>query len=180
MTVVTRLNENLEFNLLSFPNLNTTSLPLAFIKYQKLEKVVDILPQGVQEIISCMLPLFTQRTGKCKILVDYKVRDLRKGEAGCPLSGWHLDFTKNPNDSRSSEEHLIFSTHQGTEFITTPMEVNPLDKCFSEVLARNSGYDFTAAKPSTVTRYGRLNLHRSPVMQEDCRRVVLRLTRVYL
>lgn len=178
MTAVIKLNENLGLNVLVFPDFDTADLPLAFIKYQKLERVIDSLPVSIKDIVSCMLPLFSQHHGRYKILLDYKVRSLRKGETGCPLGNWHTDYIENPNAIHSSEEHLIFSTHIGTEFITTPMEVTPTDTHFSEVLARNPKYDFVAAQPNTVTRYSRLNLHRGPVMLKDCRRAVIRLSKI--
>lgn len=182
MTAAINLNENLGTNLLSFPNFDGSKLPLAFIKYQRIERVINDIPNSIQDIVVDMLNLFepTKAEKKVKILIDYKVRDLKRGDTGCPIPGWHTDYTENPNNDQSLEEHLIFTTHIGTEFITTPMEVTPFDDHYSEVLARNPIYDFVGVAPNTVTRYNRLNLHRCPIMVEDCRRVVIRLTKILL
>lgn len=179
MTVVTKLNPQLQTNLLSFPDLDPSSFPLAFIKYQNIERVLRDLPMEIQTIACEMVSLFGSVSSDYRILIDYKVRDLKKGETGCPIPGWHLDYTENPNNILPIEEHLIFTTHVGTEFITTPMDVEENDIHFSMVLKRNSVYNFIAAEPNSVTKYSRLNLHRCPIMFKDCRRLVMRISKIY-
>ena len=177
MIAAINLNPELDLNLLSFPEFDTSSLPSAFIKYQRVEKVINQLPQPITNIVNQMLGLFKQNC-KSKILIDYKVKNLKKGQPGCSIAGWHLDYTENPNRSEPLEEHLIFSTHVGTEFITTPMVVLPEDTHFTSIIKRNNSFDYIAVKPNTVTKYSRLNLHRGPIIIEDCRRVVIRLTKI--
>lgn len=178
MTVITRkLNPSILTDFDEIPPLDTSKLPLAFIKYQNPERVYQSLPDSIKMVVDRMLKIYGD-VAQHTLRLDYKVRDLKRGQTGCPLPGWHTDYTENPNLEGPLEEHLIFATEVGTEFITTPMDVFPEDRHYLTVVQRNPNYEFCAVKPNTITKYSRLNLHRGPVMVRDCRRVLVRLSKI--
>lgn len=156
---------------------DTSLLPLQELKYCPLIKACTLIPEHVLTILDEMVDFSMEQewTGM-RLLVDYKVRDLKAGDCGCPLDFWHLDVTENPNHPTKPDIHYLYSTHFGTEFITTPMDVFEEDISFKQVLDRHKGFEYLTAKPNTINRYTRANLHRGPRVTEDCRRMLLRLT----
>lgn len=156
---------------------NTSLLPLQQLKYCPLIKAYSLIPEQVLPILDKMVDFSSDQSwGGMRVLVDYKVRDLKAGDCGCPLDFWHLDVTENPNHSTKPDIHYLYSTHFGTEFITTPMDVFEEDISFKQVLGRNKDFEYVTAKPNTINRYTRANLHRGPRVTEECRRMLLRLT----
>ena len=154
-----------------------SSLPLREFKYKHWDWAYE---QGVHEsvrpILDKMFELASCEGRSYRWLVDYKVRDLEKGDCGCPLDFWHLDVVENPWHESKPDIHYLFSTEVGTEFITTPMEVTEADTSFKGVVERSSGFSVVQAAPNTISKYGRFNLHRGPRVAKDCRRMLLRLT----
>lgn len=159
---------------------DTSLLPLQELKYCPLIKAYTLIPGIVLPILDKIVDLVDfssdQSWRGMRLLVDYKVRDLKVGDCGCPLDFWHLDVTENPNHPTKPDIHYLYSTHFGTEFITTPMNVFEEDISFKQVLGRNDKFDYLTARPNTISRYTRANLHRGPRVTEDCRRMLLRLT----
>ena len=154
-----------------------SSLPLKQFKYKRwdwaYEQGVD---KSVRPILDKMFDLASDESGSYKWLVDYKVRDLKSGECGCPLDFWHLDVVENPWHDSKPDIHFLFSTEIGTEFITTPMSITEDDTSFKGVVERSEGFHVVQAVPNTISKYGRFNLHRGPRVTKDCRRMLLRLT----
>lgn len=97
--------------------------------------------------------------GDVKTFIDVKVRHLKKGETGCALPDWHYDWVKDFDNPKPHETHFIYSNVNGTEFID---DVGVMIK---------SG-------DGEIWKYNR-DLHRCPVMIEDCLRVVIRVSFVY-
>lgn len=156
---------------------DTSLFPLQELKYCPLIKAYTLIPEHVLTILDKMVDLSMEYEWYgYRLLVDYKVRDLKAGNCGCPLDFWHLDVTENPNHPTKPDIHYLYSTHFGTEFITTPMGVFEEDTSFKQVLGRNDKFDYLIVRPNTISRYTRANLHRGPRVTEDCRRMLLRLT----
>lgn len=93
-----------------------------------------------------------------KTLVDVKIRNLNNGETGCALPDWHYDWVKDFDNPKPHETHLIYSNINGTEFLDDHVIIKAGD--------------------SEIWKYNR-DLHRCPVMTEDCLRVLIRLSFVY-
>lgn len=156
---------------------DTSLLPLQELKYCPLIKAYTLIPEQAFPILDKMVDFsMEQEWYDYRLLVDYKVRDLKAGDCGCPLDFWHLDVTENPNHPTKPDIHYLYSTQFGTEFITTPMDVFKEDIIFKQVLDRHKEFEYLTAKPNTINRYTRANLHRGPRVTEDCRRMLLRLT----
>lgn len=166
-------------NLRFFQGDEFSTLPLAFLKYMPVERSYEHLPTVVKEVLDEMLKLITPLRGM-RLLVDYKVRDLKAGEYGCPINNWHLDCVTDPRHKSQPETHLIFTTEFGTEYITTPVEVFSEEGNFNKTVERlrrdSTVIETLKVEPNTITGYTRFNLHRGPLITRDCRRVVLRLT----
>lgn len=168
--------DNLKLNLWE-GSVYTELLPLSEFKYKRWDWAYQCgVHESVKPILDVMFDLASKEDNSYKWLVDYKVRDLKAGDCGCSLDFWHLDVTENPNHPTKPDIHYLYSTHFGTEFITTPMDVFEEDISFKQVLGRNLDFEYLTAKPNTINRYTRANLHRGPRVTEDCRRMLLRLT----
>lgn len=168
---------SLKINLAEFHNDEFDNLPLAHIKYMHWDKAYEELPDIVKPILGKMFDLMPEDK-KMQWVVDYKVKDLKVGDCGVPLEGWHLDCVTNPHHQTKPETHLLFSTHFGTEFVKNPWCVGENDIHFKNVVDFYQDLDksFISVKPNTITQYGRFNLHRAPIVTKDCRRMTLRLT----
>lgn len=167
---------SIKTNLAVFDTKGFDNLPLDHFKYVRWKTAYEQLPTLVKPILEKMFDLMPEDQDM-NWVVDYKVRDLKKGDCGVQLEGWHLDCVTNPWHKTKPETHLLFSTHFGTEYILDELEVKEDEKHFSQVLKRyGSDYWYTTVKPNTITQYGRFNLHRAPIVKQDCRRVTLRLT----
>lgn len=166
---------SVKLNLARF-DIDSNSLPLSEFKYKRWDWAYEKgVHERVRPILEKMFDL-TPNEERYKWVVDYKVRDLKAGDCGCPLDFWHLDVTKNPNHPTLPDIHFLFATEFGTEFITTPMSFSKEDSSFEAVLERNREFDYLVAEPNTISSYTRFNLHRGPVVNKDCRRLLLRLT----
>ena len=157
------------------------SLPLQEFKYKRWGWAYNNIPDVVQPLLSEMLDIMgdvdVQGLGW---LVDYKVRDLKVGECGCMLEGWHLDVVPNPHHDSKPDIHLIYSTEFGTDFLTKELPVSEGLEHFKDVLSDYSDSELEdfceQSKPNSVSMYNRFQLHRGPVVTKDCRRMLLRLT----
>ena len=169
---------SLKTDLAVFDTEDYSALPLEHIKYMRWDRAYNIVPNIVKPVLECMFDLMPENKDM-QWVVDYKVVDLKKGDCGVKLEGWHLDCVPNPWHKSLPETHLLFSTHFGTEFLVDEMLVRPNDNHFSKVLEECGGwFEFNniQVRPNTITQYSRFNLHRAPIVQTDCRRMTLRLT----
>lgn len=166
-----------KLNLLEWEDEAFSSLPLQEIKYGSLLKSYYEIPEVVQPLLDYMLNIMDgiEHEG-FRLLVDYKVRDLKAGDCGCTIPGWHTDVVSNPWHDSKPDVHLLFTTEVGTDLAVDPLKVFEDDIHFKSVLARHENINFITTKPNTVNMYGRWNLHRAPIVQKDCRRMLLRLT----
>ncbi len=156
-----------------------SELPLCYMKYVTPHKALEDLPKYTNDILMDMIDIMSLlKDSKMHWLVDYKVVDLRKGDCGVKLEGWHLDCVSDPWHKSKPETHLLFSTDFGTEYIVDELDVKENEHHFCDVLNRYNNYPFVIrqAQPYTITQYGRFNLHRAPIVTKDCRRMTLRLT----
>lgn len=150
--------------------LDWDDIPLQHLKYKPLNpENYHKLDKNAQFILDKMMP-FCQDGYKSTVF-DYKVFSLRANDCGCKLEGWHIDVTRNPNHSSRLDNHLIYTTVSGTEFMLT--EIPTLEDDFAKVDMQGKYFQ---AKPNSIYQYNRLNVHRGPIMQEDCKRVLIRLT----
>lgn len=123
-------------------------------KYVPLQRALATFDKEAVFVIEKMLP-FLQHQHK-KLLVDYKVRHLKAGDYGCPLPDWHYDCVKEYSHPSKHEHHLIYTNIDGTLFL-------------------DSGTNIIKAANGSVWEYGR-ELHASPKMVEDCKRILIRVT----
>ena len=157
--------------------LDWSDVPVQVHKYQLLdiENVLQ-LDDCAKTVLFEMIPYLNE--GFKSTLFDYKVVELKKGQCGCKLSGWHIDVTRNPNHNNRPEQHLIYTTEVGTEFLLTEIETD-VDDFWKEDL------DFSPqvvwkAPANAIVEYNRLNMHRGPRMVRDCKRVLIRITQTDL
>lgn len=150
-------------------------LPLQEMKYVPIKRAFGQLPPPAKVVLDKMLE-FVEHTPNMKLFVDYKVRDLKKGDCGCALDFWHLDVVENPRHPTPPDKHWLFTTEYGTDVMTTPITIYKHETTFREVVTRAQGYEWVTTTPNTITSYGRFNLHKAPRMGRDCQRVMIRLT----
>lgn len=150
--------------------LNWDDVPPQHLKYKPLNpENYHSLDNQAQIVLDKMMPFLED--GYKSTLFDYKVFSLSSGECGCKLDGWHIDVTRNPNHPSRIDHHLIYSTVAGTEFMTT--EIPTLENDFSKVVMHGRYFQ---AKPNSIYQYNRMNVHRGPKVEEDCKRVLIRVT----
>lgn len=122
-------------------------------KYIDINKALRIFPQEALNVLEIMMPYLT---GNYKYtLVDLKVRQLKKGQYGCPLPDWHYDCVKDYEHPSKHENHLLYTNLNGTEI-----------QHDGQIIKANDG---------DIWQYSR-DLHRTSKMTDDCKRVLLRLT----
>lgn len=141
-------------------------------KYIPLEKFAGMADDVCWSVIQQMVPYL--KGGYKSTLVDYRVLDLEAGDCCCYLDHWHLDVVRNPYHSSRPENHLIFTTTIGTEFILDELECYTND--FGDAVVERMPYTILHAPVNAITQYGRYNLHRAPTVSEACRRVLIRVT----
>ena len=114
------------------------------------------LPVSIRNIIVCMNNysnhLFSDYD---KCYLDVKVRNLKAGDSGDYTNEWHTDWVKDKNHPNKEETHFIYTNVYGTHY---------LDNGIEKQCDNNSIY-----------KYHR-DLHKSPVVPEDCKRVLVRLS----
>lgn len=175
-------DDSLELNIFEYWDEAFASLPVQMFKYKRFDWAYDNLPSPVKPLLEKMMDKMTELDKhNLKWVVDYKVRDLKEGDCGCMLDGWHLDVVENPWHDSKPDLHLIYSTEIGTEFLTKKIPVLPEDTHFVKILEPyNQSYIdehfVESSKPNHVSFYNRFQLHRAPVVNKDCKRMLLRLT----
>ena len=148
-------------------------LPLQEFKYSDPKLVLRSIPQCTKELVLEMMDvvgLYDDRS----IVIDYKVRDLKSGDFGSGLYGYHLDCTNNIHDDFEPETHIIYSTVIGTKIITNPINVQGY-KSVEDVL-RNEVVVEQSAKVNAIHKYTSKVLHSCPIMPVDSQRLLIRVT----
>ena len=176
--------DSLELDIFEYWDEAFASLPVQEFKYKRWDWAFDRgVPKAVQPLLEKMFDLMeaSDNEGHTRWLVDYKVRDLKSGDCGCKLEGWHLDVVENPWHDSRPDFHLIYSTEVGTDFLTQPVPCFPEDNHFKQCLDPfNLEYlesnKVVSSKPNYVSAYSRFQLHRGPIVKKDCRRMLLRVT----
>lgn len=138
-------------------------------KYMLYRKIFDVFPKAAIELVEYMSQWLKHEHKR--IVVDLKVREHDEGECVC-IPGWHLDCTVNPNHSSRPENHIIYSTVVGTEFVAEPVYAGDATH-FREVL--RDDFATIAYPPNSIVQYSR-DLHRGPLMPRKGRRILLRIT----
>lgn len=87
--------------------------------------------------------------------LDVKVRDLKEGDSGDWYNNWHYDWVRDYEHPNKHETHLIYSNTFGTLY----KENGVVKQC----------------DENSVYMYGR-ELHCSPIVNMDCRRIMIRLS----
>lgn len=175
--------DSLELDIFEYWDEAFASLPVQEFKYKRWDWAFDKgVPKVVQPLLQKMFDLMaaSDDEGHVRWLVDYKVRDLKVGDCGCKLEGWHLDVVENPWHHSNPDFHLIYSTEIGTDFLTQPIPCFPEDEHFSKCLEpfnlERLETKVVSSKPNHVSAYNRFQLHRGPIVKKDCRRMLLRVT----
>lgn len=174
-------HDSLKLNIAEYWDEAFASLPAQMFKYMRWDRAFTLLPPSVQPLLEQMFDLMSKEdTGGMQWFVDYKVRDLSEGDCGCPLDGWHLDVVTNPWHKSKPDIHMIYSTEIGTEFLVRKMPVFPDEDSFNKTLSIYNPEalerDVVRAKPNHISMYNRFQLHRGPVVNKPCKRMLLRLT----
>ncbi len=172
--------DSLCLDIFEYWNESFVSLPLKEFKYKRWDWALqEGVHESVRPLLSKMLDLMPP-DNDFRWLVDYKVRDLKVGDCGCALEGWHLDVVTDPNHNSKPDFHLIYSTEIGTDFLTNPIYFDRDVTHFKKGLEiYNEEYlesQAVSAKPNWVSAYNRFQLHRGPRIVKDCRRMLLRVT----
>lgn len=168
--------DSCEPNLFSWEDEGFKTLPLEFIKYERVESILPKLPSSVRPLVERMYETIPKIDG-FKYFVDYKVRDLEPGQCGCPLPGWHLDVVRNPNHRSRPDVHLIYTTEVGTEMlmnhIPIPSDCEDWKDCLNETVEDEQ---IIQLPPNKVHFYNRFQIHRGPIVDRKLRRLMIRVT----
>ena len=172
--------DSLELDLFEYAEEAFASLPVQMFKYKRWDWAYENVPDVVKPLLSKMFDVMAvDDDGSCKWLVDYKVRELKAGDCGCMLEGWHLDVVEDPFHESKPDIHLIYSTEFGTEFLTQPIPAfkgDTFKSCLEPFNQEALEQRAVRAKPNHVSAYNRFQLHRGPKVTKDCKRMLLRLT----
>lgn len=140
------------FNYLTTLHIDWEDVEDCLYKYIPLQDCAFVFPEKALIVIDEMVK-YTKKDYKYTV-IDFKVRTLKAGEYGCPLPDWHYDCVKEYNHPSRHEHHIIYVNEQGTLFD----KENPFQIGDGE-----------------IWEYGR-DLHASPKLTKDVKRVLIRLT----
>lgn len=110
----------------------------------------------VLDVVDCMskyASLYYEHT-----LIDVKVKQVKAGQYGSGIAGWHTDWTNDLQHPNKPEHHLIYSNFCGTEWL-------------------GKGGEIVKAGDGEIWKYGR-ELHRCPRIDRDGVRVLIRMSQV--
>lgn len=124
--------------------------------FQHLHQLSSKFHPSIRNVITCMnnwsLDYF-DKYEKCYITV--KVRDLKAGDSGDVLNSWHYDWVKDKDHHNKEETHLLYTNKYGTHYIEDDVEKQCED--------------------NSIYKYNR-EIHKSPIVPEDIKRVMIRLS----
>ncbi|SOK58429.1 hypothetical protein [Yersinia phage fHe-Yen9-04] len=162
---------SIELNLFSWEV--PENLPEQEFKYEKPQKVLDNIPSEMVELVQKMIDEVKKYDSR-SVVVDYKVRNLKAGNTGSTLYGYHLDCCNDIHDDFEPETHILFGTVQGTSFIMNPINVSIYDT-IPDIL-KNEVLIESICSTNTAHKYTSKVLHNCPIIEHDCQRVLIRVT----
>lgn len=148
-------------------------LPLQEFKYASPKKVLNNVPEDVNELVQFMIEIMSDYDNR-SVVVDYKVRNLKAGESGCAISDWHLDCTNDIHCDFEPETHLIYSTVVGTYFAHNQIDCTNYSSV-QEVVENVKLQEFQSSK-NYISKFTSKVLHRCPVLDHDAQRLLIRVT----
>ena len=114
------------------------------------------LPVSIRNIIVCMNNYSSHLfSDYAKCYLDVKVRNLKAGDSGDYANEWHTDWVKDKNHPNKPETHFIYTNVYGTHYLDNDVERQCDD--------------------NSIYKYHR-DLHKSPIVSENCKRVLVRLS----
>lgn len=154
-------------------NAPTGVLPDLVLKYENPNKVLDLAHPDLVPLIERMLKEIEKFDSR-DCVIDYKVRSLKTGDPGSTIPGFHIDCCNDIHDDFEPETHLIYSTVQGTAFAVNPIDVSVYNSVH-EVL-KNESITEVIGSTESVHRFTSKVLHRCPIIEHDCQRILIRVT----
>lgn len=148
-------------------------IPDLVLKYKRPEIVLNSAHSSLTPLIERMISEMSQ-FDKRSVVIDYKVRTLTAGQSGSGIYGYHLDCTNDIHDDFEPETHLIYSTVIGTSFVVNP--INTLDYKSVKNVLENEVLIETIASTESVHKYTSKVLHSCPIVENDCQRILIRVT----
>lgn len=149
------------------------SIKLCFHKALRFEEALEAVEQPIRRVIMQMSRGLQHRHRYT--LVDVKVREHKLGDCTC-IPGWHLDSVTDPRHNSQPENHIIWTQGEPTEFLRNPIDFPEHFAHFSQVLDAIPSDNIFKINSNTIYQYGRFHLHRGPIVQENQRRVLIRIT----
>ena len=114
------------------------------------------LPIPIRNIIVCINNYSNHLFNSYdKCYLDVKVRNLKAGDSGDYTNDWHTDWVKDNHHTNKEETHFIYTNIYGTHYLENDVEKQCAD--------------------NSIYKYYR-DLHKSPIVPEDCKRVLVRLS----
>lgn len=114
-------------------------------------------------------------------LICVKVTVNQTGRPVC-IPGFHSDLVRDLQDPRSIENHCLWVSHTGTEFLLDrgPVPItDPSGACdFTEALNHIDTTKIFKIKPYSIVGYNRLNLHRGCESESNAKRLLIRVTSI--
>ncbi|AQW88682.1 hypothetical protein pEaSNUABM50_00155 [Erwinia phage pEa_SNUABM_50] len=162
---------SIELNLFSWEI--PENLPEQEFKYEKPKKVLENIPSEMAELVQKMIDE-VQKYDSRSVVVDYKVRNLKAGDTGSKIYGYHLDCCNDIHDDFEPETHILFGTVQGTSFIMNPINVSIYDTV--DDVIKNEVLLESICATNTAHKYTSKVLHNCPIIEHDCQRVLIRVT----
>lgn len=163
---------SIELNLFRF-NAPEIILPDLDMKYEEPNRVLHHSAPELKGLIERMMLKMKDYDDR-KMVIDYKVRTLKKGSTGSALYGYHLDCTDDIHDTFEPETHLIYSTIIGTSFVMNPINAVGYDSV--QHVIQNEVLTEMVAPTEMVHKYDSKVLHSSPIITHDCQRILIRVT----
>lgn len=148
-------------------------IPDLVLKYEKPSKVLEQCDESLKPLIEKMLKVMVHVDDR-ECVIDYKVRTLKAGDTGSGIYGYHLDCCNDIWDDFEPETHLIYSTVVGTKFLLDPIDITGYNSV-QEVLANTESMEYNAPV-EWVHQYTSKVLHSCPIVEEDCQRILIRVT----
>lgn len=148
-------------------------IPDLILKYENPKRVLSCAHSDLKDLIEMMINKIKDYDDR-SIVIDYKVRSLKAGQAGSGIYGWHLDCTNNLHDTLEPETHLIYSTVIGTSFAMNPINATMYDNV-KEVIENEIIVEKVGSTES-VHKFTSKVLHNCPIIQSDSQRILIRVT----
>ena len=173
MNAATKLNPAGSIDLNLFTWEVPEELPLQEFKYASPKKVLASIPESMVPLVQKMIDAVREYDDR-EIVIDYRVRDLSKGDSGSGIYGYHLDCTNDIHDEFEPETHIIFGTVQGTHFIMNEIDASEYKDV--EDVMQNAELVEMVCSTNTAHKYTSKVLHNCPRIEKDCQRLLIRVT----